>query len=282
MFLLRMILKNRILGHNIDEKTLNLLNNVKKDFPDKKILIHPLFFLKKETGLTFNKGDLGQYVSSEDYIAIFAKQDLNDELFNIVLSHEVLHHYQYMNGINVISDVNQYCKVKLNNIHQITCYITKCMMDIEVYYKQKLLGYDLIPFSKILINSHIKDILNIKKVELNLQSKIAVYFMAFYRCWFINEYLYELDDLTFKQDIINFYVNNLSVNNWTLWRSLLSLTKKYPPDSSQNYDIMLKQICSRLLKCTAYLKKLAPPQTQINLILDELIPINKITLPRAN
>lgn len=272
MFLLYMVLKNKkILCHIIDEKTLNLLNNIKNDFPNKKIMIHPLYLFEKETSLTYNNGDLGQYVISLDYIAIYVKQDLSDELFNIVLSHELLHHYQCMNGINVIYDVNQFCKEKLYDIHRIIKNITNSMMDIEVFYKQKLLGYDLTSFLKFLIDSHINDLSN-TEVDINLQNNISWYFMAFYKCWFINEYLYESNDLKFKNDINNYYVNNLSDNNWTIWKSLLSLTKKYPPDSSHNYDVMLKQICSRLLKCTAYLKKIDPPQRTINLIFSELIP----------
>ena len=147
------------------------------------------------------------------------------------------------------------------------------MMDIEVFYKQKLLGYDLTSLLTILIGSHINDLSN-TKFDINLQNNISWYFMAFYKCWFINEYLYVLNNLKFKNKIIKFYVNvsNLSNNNWTIWKSLLSLTEKYPPDSRHNYDLMLKQICWRLLKCTAYLKKIKPPQTRINLILSELIP----------
>jgi len=270
-----MTLKDKILGHQIDEITLKLLNNVKKDFPNKKILIHPLFLLEKETDLTYNVGDFGKYVSSSDYVAIYVKQDLNNELFNLALSHELLHHYQCMNGINIISDVDQFCKVKLNNICQIIAYINTSMMDIEVYYKQKLLGYDLTPFLKILINSHIEDISNLE-VDINSQNNVSIYFMAFYKCWFINEYLYELDDLTFKNEIVNFYINILSDTNWTLWKSLLSLTKKNPPDNSQNYNFILKEICRRLLKCTAYLKKIIPSHKTINLRLSKLIPYERV------
>jgi len=266
-----MLKNNKILCHIIDEKTLNLLNKIKNDFPNKKKMIHPLYLFKKETGLTYNNGDLGQYVISTDYIATYVKQDLNNELFNIVLSHELLHHYQCMKGINVISDVNQFCKEKLNNIQRITDNICKSMMDIEIYYKQKQLEYDLTPLSKYLIDSHINDLTN-TQIDIDLQNNISWYFMAFYKCWFINEYLYALDDLKFKNDINNFYINNLSDNNWTIWKSLLSLTKKYPPNCSHNYDIMLKEICRRLLKCTAYLKKIDTRPRTINLLLSELIP----------
>jgi len=272
MFLLYMMLKNKkILCHEIDEITLNLLNNIKNDFPNTKIMIHPLCFFEKETGLTYNYGDLGVYLHLTNFIAIYVKQDLNNELFNIALSHELLHHYQIMRDINIIYNVNQFCKEKLPNFKSIIENIYKSMMDVEIYYKQKQLGYDLTPLSKYLIDSHIEDLLN-TEVDINLQNNISWYFMAFYKCWFISEYLYALDDLMFKNDIIKFYENNLSDENWIIWKSLLSLTKAYPPDSNHNYDIMLKQICSRLLKCTAYLKKINPPMRTIKLMLFDLIP----------